>query len=36
MRVPLSWLHEYAHPDIDTHALAEPALVSAVRMMRRI
>ncbi|MGZ4232669.1 MAG: phenylalanine--tRNA ligase subunit beta [Solirubrobacteraceae bacterium] len=34
MRVPLHWLHEYSHPDLDTHALAERLAMTGTEVER--
>ena len=34
MRLPLFWLHEYVHPDLDTHALAERLALTGTEVER--
>ena len=34
MRVPLHWLHEYSHPDLDAHALAERLALTGTEVER--
>ncbi len=34
MRVPLAWLHEYCHPDLDTSALAERLALTGTEVER--
>ena len=34
MRVPLNWLHEYSHPELDAHALAERLAMTGTEVER--
>ncbi len=34
MRVPLNWLHEYCHPDLDAHRLAERLALTGTEVER--